>query len=518
MSDLVTDLLRPDAYPVPPPDGVELRETHISSVFLTASDVYKVKKPVVFPFLDFGTLEKRRRACEAEVVLNQRLATGVYLGVVPVRRGADGRCHVRPDGEIVDWAVHMLRLPDALRADMKLAEGTLGKDDIDAIAAHLAAFHARVRSDATTAQWGTPDAIEESVIDNFEETRAAAAAYLSEAERDELEAWQLGLLGARRRTFERRCLGGFVREGHGDLRLDHIYLGPEPRGITVLDCIEFSDRFRCGDVASDLAFLSMDLAARGHVDLAERLIARYARESNDYELYEVIDFYESYRACVRAKIATIMGAEADARRHFALALASHRSALLPPMVVAVGGPIASGKSTVAEVIANRLSAPVLDADRTRKHLLGVRPTERMPAAAFDGAYDTRVTDRVYAEMMWRASIVLESRRSVVLDASFRTVEMRLAARELAREHGVPFLVVECRARPEVCKERLARREKEMTVSDGRREIFDAFVARWQPMTELPRGQHLVVDTERPLGDTLASVERRIATWPEGLVA
>jgi predicted kinase len=186
------------------------------------------------------------------------------------------------------------------------------------------------------------------------------------------------------------------------------------------------------------------------------------------------------------------------------------------VVVAVGGVIASGKSTVAGALGDRLSAPVIDADRTRKHLLGLEPTMRDRSGAFEGAYDPKMTDRVYAELMLRASTVLESGRPVVLDASFRGEKMRRAARDLAAEHGVPFLIVECRARPEVCRERLARREREAGVSDGRLAISDAFCARVEPWNELAPSERLVVDTERPLDATLSLLDDHLRTWPAGL--
>lgn len=527
MSTMAEDLLRPEAYPRPFPGRVELRETHVSWVFLTEGDVYKVKKPVQFPFLDFSTIGARRRACEAEVLLNERLAAGTYFGIVPVRRGKDGRCHFGPDGEVVDWAVHMLRLPDALRADERLREGRLTAEHVDAIASALADFHARSRSDATTAAAGTVAAISRNVCDNFAEVDPTEDGLLTRTEADEVERWQLDFLRTRSRVFERRQAEGRARDGHGDLRLDHLYIGDEGE-LTIVDCIEFDDRFRHGDVCSDIAFLSMDLAAHGRVDLAERLLARYARAADDYELYALVDFYESYRAFVRAKISAINAhtatgapreaALADARRHFALALSAKRRSILSPVVVAVGGIIASGKSTVADAIGARLSAPVVDADRTRKYLLGMRHSMHDASGAFEGAYSQGMTDRVYAEMMLRASTVLESGRPVVLDASFRSEDMRRAARDLAIEHGVPFLMVECRVSPDVCRDRLLERQGMASVSDGRLEILDAFVARMEPMTDIASAEHLVVETSRPLVETLRVVEEHLQTWPRGLVA
>jgi aminoglycoside phosphotransferase family enzyme len=308
-ADLEADLMRPDAYPAPHPAKVELRETHVSRVFMTPSDVYKVKKAVTFPFLDFGTLDARRRACEAEVLLNSRLATGVYFGLVPVRRDEAGRHHFGPQGEVVDWAVHMLRLSDAFRADERLSVGTLRPEHIDSAASLLADFHARARCDSSTSAWGTITAIAKNVSENFEEVDAAEEGLLTAPQAHEVEDFQLEFLRTRARIFERRAEQGRIREGHGDLKLDHLYVGDDG-GLTIIDCIEFSERFRCGDVCADIAFLSMDLAAHGRVDLAERLLARYARAADDFELYALVDFYESYRAYVRGKISTLTARQA----------------------------------------------------------------------------------------------------------------------------------------------------------------------------------------------------------------
>jgi aminoglycoside phosphotransferase family enzyme/predicted kinase len=522
--ELARDLMRPSAYPAPGPGHVELRETHVSLVFLTEAEVFKVKKTVKLPFLDFSTLDARLRACEAELLLNTRLAAATYLGLVPVRRDAGGQYHFGPEGEVVDWAVHMLRLPDELRADQRLAAGTLTVAHVDAAAARLADFHARAGNDAG-ARWGSVQAIARNVRDNFAAMSADEEGLLSAADAREIERGQLDFLRDRARVFERRVADGRIRDGHGDLRLEHLYFGDDGE-LTILDCIEFDERYRYADVCADVAFLSMDLAAHGRVDLAERFLARYARAADDYDLYAVVDFYESYRAYVRAKVSTITARQAggalreqalgDARRHLTLALSTGRRSLLAPLVVAVGGVIASGKSTVADALGDRLSAPVIDADRTRKQLLGLAATAHDTSAAFEGAYSQCMTDRVYAELMLRASTVLESGRSVVLDASFRSEEMRRAARDLAAEHGVPFVMVECRVRPETGRARLVRRERESSVSDGRLAIFDAFCARMEPVTELGVGEHLVMDTDRPLETTLAELDRHILTWPPGL--
>jgi predicted kinase len=298
--------------------------------------------------------------------------------------------------------------------------------------------------------------------------------------------------------------------------------------VLILDCIEFAARFRFADVAADVAFLSMDLAGHRRVDLAERFLAAYAREANDFDLFPLVDFYESYRAYVRAKVASLLAADpgagaeerrraqAEARRHYLLALASERRALMPASVVAVGGILASGKTTVAGELGAALGAPVVDADRTRKHLAGVAAGEPLHHPPWQGAYTPEATERVYLELLRRAGAVLASGRPVVLDASFRSRRQRLAARRLAALSGVPFTFVECRAEPSLCRERLARRAAERGPSDGRLAIFDDFLAAWEPVVELPAAEHVALDTSLPLGANLETLRGRLPAWPPGL--
>lgn len=166
-----------------------------------------------------------------------------------------------------------------------------------------------------------------------------------------------------------------------------------------------------------------------------------------------------------------------------------------PRVVAVGGVIAAGKSTTCAKVKALLGAPVVDSDRTRKFMVGVRSTERIGDGSWSGHYDPKFTDEVYDEVYRRAGIVLQSGRPVILDASFRSVSMRDRARRLAEVHGVPFHFVECCTPFEVCRERLKKRDLEVTVSDGRLEVFDAFVSKWEAPTELSDAEHIPLDTQ-----------------------
>lgn len=498
--------------------GRRLIETHISWVLLDEADVYKLKRPVELGFLDFRTLEQRRAACESEVRLNARLAPDVYLGVVPVSRGPDGRARFSGEGEVVDYAVHMRRLPDEDRADVRLEEGRLTPEHVARIAAHLARFHAAAETSDAISRHGEPDAIAKNIEENFEQTRDALERYLSAEEITELERFHRETV-SHRAPFLERIARRRIRDGHGDLRLEHVYI--DARGeIRIIDCIEFNERFRYQDVAADIAFLAMDFARSSATALGERFLARYAQESQDYDLYPLIDFYQSYRAFVRGKVAIFLAddasvsasararAESHARRDFLLALAYERPSLFPPCVVAVGGLVASGKSTVAEAAGALLAAPIVDTDRTRKHLAGVAATARVGASEFAGAYSEDSTDRVYDEVIRRGDLVLRSKRPLVIDASFRRRAHRARARELAESHGVAFYFVECRAERGVLEARLrARDEGGATISDARADLLDAFAARFEPVDELEPSSHLVVSTNREPSRAIRELER-----------
>jgi aminoglycoside phosphotransferase family enzyme/predicted kinase len=508
MGDLREDLAR---------SAIEVRETHISWVFLAEQTVLKVKKPVDFGFLDFSDSERRRQACLNEVRLNARLAPGVYSGVVPITRRADGVHEVAGAGAVVDWGVQMRRLADADRADLRLAAGRLDAGHLDRLARELARFHRAAASTPEISAFGQVERIRVNVRENFAQAHSRLSGLVSAAQQREVEDGQLAFLEQHAARFMERVESGRIRDGHGDLRLEHVYL--DAAGApTIIDCIEFNERFRYADVCADIAFLSMDLAFQGRVDLKERLLAAYASESDDHDLYALVDFYESYRAYVRAKISALAldsaalperrALESQARRYFLLSLASERAPDSPPRLIAIGGLIASGKSTLARAVAAELALSWISSDRVRKSLCGVEPTTPLSDAAFDASYSEAFSERVYAEVLRRAEVVLRSGRSVVIDASFRSSAARVAARALALRLNAPFVLLECRAAREVSRARLLERALGPSESDGRSQIFEDFVARYQPITELEPSEHVVVDTSGSLEQALGALRAR----------
>src|SRR5438552_12238923 len=387
---LVRDLLRPDAYPSEIAGRVELRSTHASRVFLTEREVFKVKRPVDLGFLDFRTVEARRWACEEEVRLNRRLAPAVYLGLEPVRRAPDGRHRLRGQGRIVDWAVHMRRLPDEDSAAARLAAGRLHEQHLEALAGTIATFLAAA---PPALEYGTLSMLRRNVHDNLVQSRLfSAPGDVVEPQTLELiEHHQQRELRVHSSRFIARAEEGRIREGHGDLRLEHVYFGSGNGGgdsPVVIDCVEFDERFRSGDVASEIAFLAMELELADRPDLAAGFAARSAEALDDFDLYGVFDFYLCYRAWVRAKVAAHVAHDptvdhgvrarktTEARRDFALARACAGRPVTLPWLIAVGGVIGSGKSTLAAGLGRAIAAPVISSDRARKALAGLASTDR----------------------------------------------------------------------------------------------------------------------------------------------
>ena len=505
---LVKDLQTPEAYPPPRPTTIRLVTTHISWVFITDHDVWKLKRPVDYGFVDYTTLGRRRHFCDEEVRVNSRLAPGVYLEVVPVRL-EHGRHSFTSSGTVVDYAVRMRRLADTANADSLLRHGHLTHDALARLAARLAAFYATAPAPSPS---GSLDVLRANVEENFDQVRPFVGRFVESTTFDAVRAWQAGWLERKAALFEARQEHGRIRDGHGDLRLEHVYF--EGDEILVIDAIEFNERFRIADVAADVAFLAMELDARDRRDLAASFLAEFALASADHDLYAVVDFYLSYRAWVRGKVAGFLADDPstapdkaqrksrEAERLFALARRYSEPSADPGPVVAVGGLIGAGKSTLARSLGRALEMPVVDSDRTRKALAGVPPTT--PASA--ETYAAGFTRHTYEELFRRAGVVLGSGRGVILDASFRSRELRRRARDLAIRHGRPFRFVEAVCDDATLRARLrARAASGASVSDATEALLDRFRREFEPVTELRADEHVQVPTTLPVSRQVEAV-------------
>ncbi len=514
---LVEALLRPEAYPEPT-ESVELRETHISWVFLTDRHAYKLKKPVRFEFLDFSTVGARKAACQAELELNRRWTHGVYLNVVPVARMANGIvCVGSGRGRVVDWMVKMRRLPDDLRLDVRIHRHLLTDTDRERVVRTLATLYRDlpplpVRADEYR------NRVEAHMRANWEELREAAEFLPAiQIERSQSRQWRwLRLHGD---VLADRARNGRIVDGHGDLRPDHIYL-EEP--LAVVDCVEFSDDLRRIDALDDLAFLIMDCRVLGEYRLGERLLEVYRQETGDEYFPALIWFYLAYRASVRAKVSWLRAAQrAGSVDRSALAKAADylREAdeaarqLGPPLLIVMRGVSGSGKSTLAAAVASELGLQRIGTDQLRQQMYGTAP---QPQAWRSGKYTTEAREAVYDELFQAAEERLSEGLDAVLDGTFLEKSYCGRASELAERYGAALLFVECRCDEAELKKRLLRR---VPGQDAASEA-DWEVARRQLADYEPLEQPCVVsvDTLSGFPQQLAAVKdaaRRLLQQPAG---
>ena len=291
----VAALCRPETYPERP-SRVEVVETHMSFVFLTPTHAYKLKKPVRYDFLDFSRLELRSHNCNEEMRLNRRLAPGVYLAVLPLARTASGRLRLDASGEVVEWVVQMRRLPQEHMLDERIRRGRVAAHEIDTLGEVLAAFYRRAPAQPITIEQLCDNLRREierdhEVLALHPETDAGAA--------DTLRSSHDEFLARARPLLEERIAQRRIVEGHGDLRPEHVCLLPTP---VVFDCIEFNRELRIVDPVAELAFLAMECERLGASWIGAHLLERYARAAADLAPTQLIDFYKSRSASLRARL------------------------------------------------------------------------------------------------------------------------------------------------------------------------------------------------------------------------
>lgn len=289
----IAALLHPQHYPHPVAD-VRLVQTHISFVLLAGDFVYKFKKPVNFGFLDFSTLGKRRHCCEQELLLNRRLCPEIYLDLVTVT--AEG---LNGSGEVIEYGVKMARMPEEGMMGNLIRAGKLGREQVDAVVDRLVPFYQQAERSAEIDGFGLADKVAVNILENFEQTLGfIGQGALSQTQFDRISSWSKAFL-AQEERFKQRSAGGYVRDCHGDLYSANICIADK---VYIFDCIEFNQRFRYCDVASDVAFLAMDLDFHDLRELSEHCIDRFCQLSGDSGLRGMLNFYKCYRAYVRGKI------------------------------------------------------------------------------------------------------------------------------------------------------------------------------------------------------------------------
>lgn len=514
---LIEALLNPSLYPHPVA-RLQVIETHISWVILTGSHAYKIKKPVDFGFLNFTSLDARRHFCEEELRLNQRLAPGLYLEVVPIT-GSTSSPRLGGEGEAIEFALKMREFPQSQLLAQVQARGELSDIHIDALAEQIARFHLNVPSVDEAHPLNTAQAIVAPMRQNFEQIRPLLAEAIDLQQLDALENWTETTIARLWPLLEQRCQLGYVRECHGDLHLGNATL--LEGAVVLFDCIEFNEPFRLIDIASDAAFLAMDLEDRGLKSQARRFINGWLEHTGDYAALELLNLYKAYRALVRAKVSLFrLHQEQDPverkvilRQYRSYAsLAESYSAIPSPFLAITHGVSAVGKSHVAMRLVESLGAVRLRSDVERKRLCGDAP--QGTARLDDCIYSAEATARTYERLHSLAERALHAGFPVVLDATYLTQVQREAARQVAERTAVPFLILDCHAPEAVIANWLEQRQQEgRDPSDATLEVIRAQQQRREPLQthELPYTRSIDTQDMSCLDALVADLRRTLTS-------
>ena len=469
LPDVIQAMLKPDFYPHPVTEPIELVQTHISYVLLTGDYVYKLKKPANFGFLDFSTLEKRQHFAQEEVRLNQRGAGKLYLGVEQVTQSGD-RFEFGGTGEVVEPAVKMQQFPQENLLSEMFDRNALTDELIERLAKELAAFHAKSESNDHIRSFGTIAAIRQSIDENYTQSVGYIDRAQTQAQWDATKAYTDRIFDSQPELFESRIKADKIRECHGDIHLRNIaYWNDE---MLLFDCIEFNEPFRFVDTMYDLGFVCMDLDARGRSDYANLLLNTYLEQTGDYEGVQVLPLYLSRQAYVRAKVTSFLlddptipedvkiASAKTAADYYRLAY-DYTQTPATGKIILMAGLSGSGKSTTAKAIARKHNAIHLRSDAIRKHLAGI-PVEQKGE---DAIYTAEMTQKTYDRLSSLALLLAAQGQTVILDAKYDRIALREAVIQPAQAAGLAVTIVHCDAPIEVLKERVAARSGDIADAD-----------------------------------------------------
>lgn len=506
---LIEALLTADAFP----DAVgqiELVETHISWVILTDRYAYKIKKPIVLDFLDFGTLERRKFYCDEELRLNQPYAPEIYLDVVPIVEEA-GQPRFGGDGEAIEYALRMRRFDQELTLDRQLAAGKLTPEDMRDLGEVIAARHAKASLVAASRRERQHETTKRFIYDNF----AALEGFADEQLLAKLAEWSHDQLEKLESILWRRFDDGFVRDCHGDLHLGNIVR--LPGGIVTFDCIEFDPELREIDVVCDIAFLVMDLVSRERHDLAAHFLNRYLEQNGDYAGTALLDLFFVYRCLVRAKVAAIGSQELAAGPardatvediHRYCRMAERQISKRPPLLILMHGLSGSGKTWLSGHLLARLPAIRIRSDIERKRMHGVGETEATRSPVGGGIYDATTSEAVYARLADAAATILRHGHSVILDAAFLSAKQRARALAVAERLGLDAVIVHVDAPEYLLRHRLERRAAGgRDASEAGQRVLDHQLATHTPLT--PGETGIAVICENPAESDVDLIVARI---------
>lgn len=501
---------------------VQTLQTHMSWILLAGPHAYKIKKPLDLGFADFSTLGKRRHFCEEELRINRRLAPEWYLEVVSIC-GTSETPKLRGRGEPIEYAVKMQRFPQDSLLDRVLRRGELRNEHIDELVRQVADFHGRIAVDAEGRGFGTPEAVRKPVDANFEQLDADAQDPQITTQLERLRRWSGEQFQARQQDFAARQRDGFVRECHGDLHLGNIVLWND--SVVIFDAIEFNENLRWIDVLSELAFLVMDLEARGRADFARRSLNRYLEITGDYRGLGVLKYYLVYRALVRAKVCDIRRRQRGVHRQEQqrlveelrryVHLADGYASASTPKLIMTHGVSGSGKTTATGQLVEMLGAVRIRSDLERKRLFGLDPLARTDSDANQRIYAPEATLQVYTRLAELAETAVRAGLTAIVDAAFLKRSHREMLARTAARMNVPFLILHFHADEQTLRDRVSGRQRRQDdASEADLAVLNEQLRTRQPLSGTERRATISTDTNSPVAARLVRVVQRRLHYSE----
>ncbi|WP_338441148.1 AAA family ATPase [Synechococcus elongatus IITB4] len=504
---LIQQMLQPEFYPHAVETPVQLYQTHCSYVLLTGPYAYKLKKPVNFGFLDYSTLEKRQHFLQEELRLNQRTAAPLYQQVLAISKTGD-RYQFSEGEPAEEYALQMKQFPKGCLFSEQFEAGHLDAGVMRQLAGVVADFHARTWVDDHVRSYGQVAQIRKAFDENYQQTLSYVGGPQTQTQFEETKAFSDRFFDTQSALFTARTAADKIRECHGDLHLGNLCRWDDQ--LFLFDCIEFNEPFRFVDTMYDIAFLVMDLDARGRKDLGTAFLNAYAEMSGDWEGLQVLPLYLSRQAYVRAKVTSFLlddpAIDSDRRQQaFDQAAAYYRlaHAYAQPAqqgeLLLLSGLSGSGKSTLGRTIVERQRAIILRSDAVRKHLAGVPLFER----GGPELYSAEMNDRTYNRLLQLGLCLARAGYRVILDAKYDRQAYRNAAIAAAQSQEIPIRILHCQASESTLRQRLQDRQGD--IADATADLVSQQLAAWQGFNTTEQNFVQTIATEEPLAEQLDAI-------------
>ncbi|HHP7231760.1 MAG TPA: AAA family ATPase [Xenococcaceae cyanobacterium] len=495
---LIAQMQQGEFYSHPVADKIELIQTHVSYVLLTGDYAYKLKKPVNFGFLDYGTLEKRKYFLEAEISLNNAIAPELYLAVLPITQEGE-KFVLNGSGEPVAYTLKMRQFPQENLLINLFEAGKLSIEQIEELGKIVAQFHAKAETSEYISSFGKVAQIRQAFDENYAQTQSYVGKVQTEKQLKETQAYTDRFFAEREALFNRRISNNKIKQCHGDLHLKNICLWQGK--IQLFDRIEFNEPFRFVDVMYDVAFVMMDLEARGKQDFANAFLNTYLEQTGDWEGLPLLPLYLSRQAYVRAKVTSfllddpgvpeVVKQEASQTATEYYQQAWEYTQLKSGKLILMSGLSGSGKTTVAKTIARNISAIHIRSDAVRKHLAGI-PLE---ATGSDGIYTPEMNQKTYDRLLELGIMLAEEGFPVILDAKYDRLTYRQQVIDPIKSQNIPLQIIHCTAPMAVLRDRLEQRSGD--ISDATADLLTTQQANREAFTSAEQAYVTAIDTSNP---------------------